>query len=197
MSNIPSSDDKKKFRDFKQELQLFAQQENSKEITFGLILNSKITSQRLYPSPLRSEFTGHFKSSKKVEFNPANESYFLTYGEDGFINIYHYGEASILLMLEIQSGTIADVSWLISNPNSILVATKEGLLQIYDLADSIDIPNESIEVILKETDEIASISIGDSQGMIAVVSRLGELSCFEIEVQGNGNEFLLDRIYPA
>ena len=72
MSNIPEVEKNKLF-ELKMELEAFAQKEDNKEITYEMIVSSKIDPLKIYSSNIKSDFVGHFKSISKIEFNPSNK----------------------------------------------------------------------------------------------------------------------------
>ena len=59
--------------DLKREIEAYADEEDTKEITYELLLSSSIDPFQLYPNPVNNEYTGHFRSVKNVIFNPASQ----------------------------------------------------------------------------------------------------------------------------
>ena len=75
MSNIPETEKNKLF-EVKMELETFAQEDDNKEITYDMMVSSKIDPLKIYPNNIKGDFVGHFKSISKIEFNPSNKYIF-------------------------------------------------------------------------------------------------------------------------
>lgn len=74
-------------------------------------------------------------------------------------------------MLEIKESVIADLQWMESNPNALILLTKSGDLLIYDLSHSIEEPVERIHSSLKETDEAVFVLQSERLGATTIVTK--------------------------
>ena len=100
-------------------------------------------------------------------------------------------------MVEIKGETLVDICWLPQNPNLLLVATGEGNIYLYDLAESIEKPREAIAIQKNPVDELTSVCVSASQNAIIAFSKMGFFWQFTLSSAIFDDGFLLDKIYTA
>ena len=122
---------------------------------------------------------------------------FFTASNDNFIKIMNYESHNTLVLLEVLNQTIADVAWLPENPNGIIVTTLSGKTLIYDLSKSIDEPEESFDLPIRETDSIVKLVCSEMQGMVIFLTKSGALFQFELSDNLKNPQFVLDKVYPS
>lgn len=92
---------------------------------------------------------------------------------------------------------MADASWVPLNPNFILIASAEGNLYLYDLADTIEKAFEVIAVQKNPLDTIQSICVSAAQSRIAVFSRMANIWQFDLSSAIYDDRFVLDKMYTG
>lgn len=77
------------------------------------------------------------------------------------------------------------------------MATSEGNIHIYNLADTIERPFEVVSIPKQEMDQVAGLVSNEAQNRLVVVTRFGHVLQFDLSPQLFGSGFSLDRIYSS
>lgn len=151
------------------------------------MLRYNVELDKFYQNCVKSEFNSHFKSAEKILFNPVDAYIFLTFGEDGFIKLYHYEQSMPLQILQLPAkNRIVDAVWLKSNPNCVLVVSAKGLVSTYDFSLSENNLVESFEISMYDTDEVCQLVARESSDDILIITKTGRIWDYEIHQEGAG-----------
>jgi len=119
-------------------------------------------------------------------------------GSDNIIKIFAFDlRETPLLIIEFKGETLTDVCWVGDNPNYIAVLTAEGSVHLYNLADTIERPAETIQIPKISLDHLESILSSVVQHSIIVVSRLGNIWQLALSSNMQDDRFLLDKVYTS
>lgn len=120
----------------------------------------------------------------------------MTVGSDNLIKIYHYDNKDHpLLVVECTDEVVTDCCFVEDCYNIIALCTAEGSVRIFNLAESIEKPKETIVIPKTGLDSLTAIKSSLSQRALAVVSKLGGLWILSLGGDLKDDQFLLDKIY--
>lgn len=140
----------------RRQVELYATEKKTKEITLAMVYEAKIDPSTLYPSAMDFGFEQHGGPVYDVSFSPFRKSLFLTCSSDGTARIYTYSQKEPLVSLEVtpSSAYLYAIEWSKTRPMVFGVASEDGNIYIYDLkADRV-----SPVIVLSGKDSIASSS---------------------------------------
>jgi hypothetical protein len=122
----------------------------------------------------------------------------MTVGSDDVLKVFHYDAPDCpIVLIEFKEEHIVDATWLAESPNFIAIATSEGNIHIYNLADTIERPFEIVSVPKQEMDRVKGLASNEAQNRLVAITQMGHLFQFDLSPQLFDNRFSLDRIYSA
>lgn len=144
----------------RRQVEMYATEKKSKEITLAMVYEAKIDPNTLYPSAMDFSFEQHGGPVYDVSFSPFRKSLFLTCSSDGTARIYSYLQKEPIVSLEVapSSSYLYAIEWSKTRPMVFAVAAEDGNVYVYDLkADRVN-----PVIVLSGKDPIASGGQGSS-----------------------------------
>uniref|UniRef100_K3WD36 Uncharacterized protein n=1 Tax=Globisporangium ultimum (strain ATCC 200006 / CBS 805.95 / DAOM BR144) TaxID=431595 RepID=K3WD36_GLOUD len=117
------------------QVELYATEKKSKEITLAMVYEAKLDPNSLYPSAMDFAFEQHGGPVYDVSFSPFQKSLFLSCSSDGTARVYSYAQREPVLSLEVtpSSAYLYAIEWSRTRPMVFGVAAEDGNVYIYDL----------------------------------------------------------------
>ncbi|KAF1332796.1 Wd-40 domain-containing protein, partial [Globisporangium splendens] len=138
----------------RRQVELYATEKKSKEITLAMVYEAKLDPNSLYPSAMDFAFEQHSGPVYDVSFSPFRKSLSLSCSSDGTARVYSYAQREPVLSLEVtpSSAYLYAIEWSRTRPMVFGVAAEDGNVYIYDLK----VDHVNPVVVLSGKDPIAS-----------------------------------------
>lgn len=119
----------------RRQVEAYATEKRSKEITLAMVYEAKLDPNALYPSAMDFVFDKHGGPVYDVNFSPFRKSLFLTCSSDGTARMYSYQQKEPILSLEVtpSSSYLYAIEWSKTRPMLFGVAAEDGNVYLYDL----------------------------------------------------------------
>ncbi|KAJ0398490.1 hypothetical protein P43SY_006648 [Pythium insidiosum] len=119
----------------RRQVETYATEKKSKEITLAMVYDAKIDPAVLYPSAVDFVFEGHMGPVYDVSFSPFRKSIFASCSSDGTARLFSYLQKEPLLSLEVTptSAYLYSVEWSKTRPTVLAIAAEDGNVYVYDL----------------------------------------------------------------
>ncbi|GLD92243.1 hypothetical protein PINS_up000776 [Pythium insidiosum] len=119
----------------RRQVENYATEKKSKEITLAMVYDAKIDPAVLYPSAVDFVFEGHVGPVYDVSFSPFRKSLFASCSSDGTARLFSYLQKEPILSLEVtpSSAYLYSVEWSKTRPTVLAIAAEDGQVYLYDL----------------------------------------------------------------
>ena len=102
-----------------------------------------------------------------------------------------------MLLIEFKGEVIVDSCWIPQNPNMIAVLESEGILRLYNLAETVEKPKDLINLPKSSAGGFLSIVASSSTNTISAITSDGEVVSVFLGQDLSDDRFLLDKVYVS